>query len=363
MAGSSDSTGSAAIQRPNPSAPRDQSLDVARGIAIVLVVLGHVVRGLFASGLVDASLAGWAFVDKALYLLHLPVFAFATGLLMPRPVERDGQVRYLRGRLAMLVYVFLLWTLIEGTAEVLTSSVKNVPVTWIQVVTIWRPLGPLWFLPLLMLATLVVVVLAPWRGGRVRLLAAGLTVVASVAFWGLEGDYAFTRGLALVAWFVLGALVTFERFGRWSKGARPASLFVIVAMGTLVWVVAAWTPWVTAPTVIDPDRSLLSVAAGVVGVLGALTATLSVSILMARLGSPGALLAYPGRLSLQVYLAHVVFTAGTRVVLVRVGVVDPTTHVALGTAAGIAGPLLLERVTRGLPWLFAPPSRGGRGSS
>ncbi|MBB1513205.1 acyltransferase family protein [Tessaracoccus sp. MC1627] len=137
---------------------------MARGLAIIGVVVGHALRGLFAAGLADPAQPVWAFMDRALYLLHLPVFAFATGLLMPRPVERDGQARYLRERLSLLLYLFLLWTLIEGTAEVLTSSVKNVPVTWVEVLSIWTPLGPLWFLPLLMLATVVVVVLAPWRG-------------------------------------------------------------------------------------------------------------------------------------------------------------------------------------------------------
>ena len=158
-----------------------------------------------------------------------------------------------------------------------------------------------------------------------------------------------------MSWFLVGAMVTFERFGRWSKGARPASLLVIAVTGTVLWVAAAWTPWVTAPTIIDPGRDLGSVVAGVAGVLGAVAATLSVSVLIARLGSPGAALAYAGRLSLQIFLAHVVFTAGTRVVLVHVGVVDPITHVAVATAVGIAAPLVLVRVSRGLPWLFAPP--------
>ena len=124
MTGSNDSTDGRAGPSLDRPAARDRSLDVARGLAIIGVVLGHVVRGLFAAGLVDPSLARWAFIDRALYLFHLPVFAIATGLLMSRPVERDGQTRYLRGRLGMLSYVFLLWTLIEGTAEVLASSVK-----------------------------------------------------------------------------------------------------------------------------------------------------------------------------------------------------------------------------------------------
>nr|WP_182800461.1 acyltransferase [Tessaracoccus sp. MC1679] len=275
-----------------PEASRDRSLDVARGIAIACVVVGHALRGLFAAGLVDPSQSVWAVMDRALYLLHLPVFAFATGLLMPRPVERDGRARYLRARLSLLAYLFLLWTLIEGTAEVLTSSVKNVPVTWWQVLSVWRPLGPLWFLPLLMLATVVVVILSPWWGGRLRLLVVSLTVLASVAFWGWEGEFIFTRGLPLVAWFVLGALVTFDRFARWAARSRSWALVGIVLTGGAVWQWAASVPWVTVPTIIDPDRGLVSVLAGVAGVLGALGATLAVSILLGRMAVAGAVLAY-----------------------------------------------------------------------
>lgn len=187
------------------------------------------------------------------------------------------------------------------------------------------------------------------------MVAVTLIVLASLAFWGWEGVYAFTRGLPLVAWFLLGAWVTFDRFTHWAAQRRPGSLLAIAAVGSVACVAAGSTPWVTVPTIIDPQRGIVSVLAGVWAVLGALAAALAVSTLLGRQGIPGAVLAYPGRLSLQIYLAHVVFTAGTRVVLVRIGIVDPATHLALGTAAGIAGPLVLERVTRGLPWLFAPP--------
>lgn len=76
---------------------------------------------------------------------------------------------------------------------------------------------------------------------------------------------------------------------------------------------------------------------------------LAVSILLGRLGTPGAAFAYPGRLALQIYLAHVVFTAGTRVALVPITIADPVIDLFLGTAVGIAGPPVLEHETRGQP--------------
>jgi hypothetical protein len=43
---------------------------------------------------------------------------------------------------------------------------------------------------------------------------------------------------------------------------------------------------------------------------------------------------------MPVYLTHILFTAATRIVLVRLGVEGLLPHVLLGTAAGLAGPLI-----------------------
>ena len=46
-----------------------------------------------------------------------------------------------------------------------------------------------------------------------------------------------------------------------------------------------------------------------------------------------------------IYLAHTIFSAGTRAVLGRF-TADLTTHLILGTLAGIIGPLLIYAVIR-----------------
>lgn len=354
MAGSGPTTASS-VPAQVPSPVRDATLDIARGVAIVAVVIGHTLRGLLAAGLADPSASWVAFLDTALYLMHLPVFALGTGLLMPRPVERQGAVRYTVKRLAMLAYVFLLWTLIQGAIEVWTSPIKNVPVTWADVATVWRPIGQLWFLPLLMLATVLVVVVAPWRAGRTRMLALAAVVLGGVGCWGLEGEWMFTRGLALLPFFMVGAAITQERFSRGLEHFSEAWLAFIGFVTGAIWLAAAATPWVTAPTILDPQRAPISVGVGLVGSVAAVTAVVAFSALLARSQRAGVGLAYAGRMSLHIYLVHILFTAGVRVALTRVGIVEPGLHLVAGTIAGVAGPLLVERVTRRWPWLFVPP--------
>jgi surface polysaccharide O-acyltransferase-like enzyme len=57
-------------------------------------------------------------------------------------------------------------------------------------------------------------------------------------------------------------------------------------------------------------------------------------------GAPGRLVARLGQLSMPIYLAHTLFTAATRIVLIRFSD-SPALHLTLGTLAGLIGPVLL----------------------
>ncbi|MES2542184.1 MAG: hypothetical protein V4583_16615 [Pseudomonadota bacterium] len=64
-----------------------------------------------------------------------------------------------------------------------------------------------------------------------------------------------------------------------------------------------------------------------------------------RQTAPLRLLAYLGIASMGIYLAHTIFSAGTRAVLGRF-TPDLTAHMILGTLAGIVGPLIIYAVIR-----------------
>lgn len=84
---------------------RDQTIDIAKGLAIAMIVLGHVLRGMASSRLVDADASWYVVVDSALYQVHLPAFVFLAGLFVKRGVERRGARSYLATGWLALGYV------------------------------------------------------------------------------------------------------------------------------------------------------------------------------------------------------------------------------------------------------------------
>src|SRR5689334_5733384 len=62
-------------------------IDFVKGIAIILVVYGHVIQGAAYGGLVD----GWKFFplsEAFIYSFHMPAFFFVSGMLSGRSLEK-----------------------------------------------------------------------------------------------------------------------------------------------------------------------------------------------------------------------------------------------------------------------------------
>lgn len=333
-------------------AVRDQSVDVARGMAMVAIVLGHVERGLVAALVLpqDTALA----LDRLLYLFHLATFAYLSGLFVRSAVERDGPRRMVGRRFMLFAWLYLLWTAIQGTVRVAASSVVNTPVTLSDVLRIWVPEGQLWFLPWLVGVTVVAVAARPWLDTPRTVLVLSAAAVLAVAVWGYDPLYAFTRGWALLFPFLVGCVVA--QSGHAALTRRPGWATVVAVLGTSVWLWVGLGTSAVTPTTGGEGRTAQTVAFGVLGCAGGVVATLAVAALVARTPARG-VVSLVGRRSLEIFLAHIVVASGTRIVLVQLGVTDPWVHLVTGTTLGVVVPVVVASVVErlGWSWVFGLP--------
>ena len=162
------------------AAQRIEWLDAARGLAIVLVVFGHVLRGLEAAG--EAEGAAWVgAADLALYSFHMPLFFFLAGLNVRAALAR-GARGFTGDKLWTVVWPYLLWSTVQGSAAALAAGATNGERAWSDLLRIgWAPIGQFWFL----YALAVLHGVATLTGGRTRWLltvgAAALTASSATA--------------------------------------------------------------------------------------------------------------------------------------------------------------------------------------
>jgi len=132
---------------------RDASIDVARGIAIIAIVVTHVLRGLNAAHLLGHG--SWiAATDRVLCLWELSVFAFLGGIFVAKSVSKRSMGTYLQERTFQFVVLYLLWTALQGGVQLFAARLVNNPSSIGLLLRVWAPTGQLWYLPWLVLATL-----------------------------------------------------------------------------------------------------------------------------------------------------------------------------------------------------------------
>lgn len=335
---------------------RDTTIDAAKGIAIVAIVLGHVLRGLSSANIVDGDSSPFLAIDRTLYMSHLAIFALLSGIFVQQGVIKRGVSGYLRPRVSQFIYLYLLWQIIQIIVKLVTSQLVNSPVDPRNLITIWVPEGQLWFLPFLILVTIAAAVSKPWgTTRRSGLICAGIALL-SLLSWGFDGGVAGTQGIGLAIFFFAGTAIGSRQFlSTVNTASIPRLVAVTILAGLVFALILILTPAIP-PTINNGSRSALEIAWGFACATAALVAVIAFARLVAKTAL-GQTLAFLGARSMEIFLAHIIAASGTRIALAMAGVEAPVVHILVGTIAGIVLPLVLWRISVivGVPWLFAAP--------
>jgi len=277
-------------------------IDVARGIAISLVVLFH--AGMFAvpTGLAPAW---WTDLNLAFALVRMPLFFLLAGALSVGALQRSWR-RLWTTRIAVLVWVFVMWTVLRFLYyRVMPEPIELNQSKWIDLVlSVVRPSNGLWFL-FALVVFLVVTKLAAGRAARA--IALGIATLASLVLHAgaTTGNVAYDGILRYFVFFLAGVMFR-DLLVRTVERLNGLAVAVLLA-----GFVAGLALRGATGTVVDVLTALPVAVAGALGTLG-------VSRLLARraLGRPFAAL---GGRTLQVYVTHVIVLSALTTGLTALG--------------------------------------------
>jgi fucose 4-O-acetylase-like acetyltransferase len=324
-------------------------VEYAKAIGIILVVYGHAARGAQAAGIYPDE-HRFVFVDSVIYSFHMPLFFFLSGLFFTSSIAKRGPLRFIANKFDSLFYPYALWSVLQGSIEVLLSHWTNSHASATDVAQfLWSPRAQLWFLYALL---------------SVSILAALLLQA---------------RSTQRSVWIMLGAMVAFI-FRDYSLGCLPVAYvmtyFVFFMMGVCFEgsQVADWIDrkrW----SLVVPTVTMFVLAQGayhfVLGltyrtgnflalVLAMISLVAMVTICMCLSDRQRPLLAVIGSASLVIYLLHILVASGTRILFASVLHYRSLPAIlTVSTLFGVLIPLAVFRQTEkgSLRFLFAAPAR------
>jgi fucose 4-O-acetylase-like acetyltransferase len=313
-------------------------LDVAKGIGIILVVVGHAIGGLRSSNL-TSDRSSLEFFFYLIYSFHMPLFFFLSALFVERRIRQSPR-RFGLSILTRIAYPYFLWGTVQISVEFLTSGLLNHPMTFSsadQLFSIlWAPPAQFWFLYSLFFLHLIALIAFRINGSTAFVLTLAIIFAACAASPGLrEFITGYVTGTDIL-FYGLGACVGSSLLQWRGNIGRGYGLILIASIlfGSLVGV--GWQREI-------PLNTYAMLPAAFAGT--ALVLVLSASDTL----RDNKVLAYLGRRALSIYVLHVFFVAGTRIALVKgahvsdLGIVLPVI-----VLMGLIAPLAIDRVARSL---------------
>jgi fucose 4-O-acetylase-like acetyltransferase len=331
----------------NTMQERNVWVDYAKAIGIILVVYGHVARGVFNAGL-PMDEAEFVLVDSIIYSFHMPLFFFLSGLFFFDSLQKRGRGGLIINKIDTIAYPFIVWSLLQGLFEVALSNYTNGQVTLVEVFSLlWMPRAQFWFLYALFLVFVVCTFLYAKADRRFFL---PFVVLFGVLF-------VFQQDLTInnMTRFILGNTVFFA-LGVWFNEVKA---FFLARYSSLTLVFGA---------MFIAGQYLFHVTFGMNYTDGGLPvlalATVSIFFMVALSMWLGQYrvdwLLFIGASSMTIYLMHILAGSGVRVILSKfMGIDSITVHLLVGTLIGTAAPLVAQLIINRyrLHFLLAPPKR------
>ena len=302
------------------------------------MVVGHSLRGLvdrvFESSVLTQVLDQW------IYAFHIPLFFFLSGLLMDSALKKTFQST-LWSKVKTIVYPYCIWSIIQTVVRFFVIEGAQSPKELWRI--IYMPTMQFWFLYVLFIFMIAYVALRKLKVPVPFLMLICIALFISKLLTIRIGDWTVLYMLRPYGiYFMLGVLAKQNRLIETIETLKPASLLMSIVGGYGIVMVAA---------ALDiANSSYLMLICAILGIFS----SLSMAKLLDHLQAFRFIKRW-GILSLEIFVAHTIFSAFIRVMLQKVlNIDDVSLHILLSVAIGIYGPILLCRLCAAydFPYLF-----------
>lgn len=294
-------------------------VNIAKGIAIFLVVYGHVIDGLADSGYTFAS---YEVQHGIIYSFHMPLFFFLSGLFFDNMLKRE-LLTVIKSRALSLLYPYFLWGIIQGSIMAILSKFTNSGAGWEKVLLLpIDPFGQFWYLYDLFFMILLYLGLYKLVKNKSTVLIFAIAAFVATPFMDM---WEFSRIFHHFIFLVLGAM--FFDFESWFE-VKKIRIFIVLIIASLC---SFWA-----------GLNLLNFL--IFGLVGT-----GITVVLAKIVRNNRFLELLGIKSLSIYLFHILALAGSRIVLTKFwGFENIPILIVTLTIIGILLPLIADNVAERL---------------
>lgn len=302
---------------------RNKLVDALKGYACFLVVLYHVLLGIENAYGVDQVPYISVFLTNFTGTYHVPLFMFLSGFVYHLNNDwksKGSRIKFLQHKLINLGIPYVTFSVIYIMINSCMASSVNTAFGIENIFLLWkRPVAQYWFVFalfwLFVLFVLLSTVLKNWQITILLAVINWLSIFTNISL----GILSSAISMALV--FGVGTSISELYIDKLSKGKQGAIVIGHILFTSLM-------------IIFNVEAVELSKIVGIAGSIALVSLLIHLECINKVLGKIC-------KYSFPIYLLHTIFTAGIRVILMKIGINQYLIHVGMGLVFGFACPIVI----------------------
>ncbi len=313
---------------------RNVLIDKLKGYACFLVLFGHVIMGIRLAGIpIPAFFEG---VEQFIWSFHVALFLFLSGVVYKETGEWRGKQtkwRFIGYKLLNLGVPYAVFSVVYILINSLVGQTNTQSSAW-DALMIWKtPVAQYWFLYALFFLFCIWTCLSGLlKNWHITIAVLIIGYVLPLCGVGL-GSFDVVCYSALA--FGLGTFVSFSWLAKLPTVWKYVVMAAHVAVGVLLILLG------------QIETIGFKECMTVFGIY----ASIQFISLVGQWKPVERFLLFVNRYSFQIYLLHTIFTAGVRIVLIRLHITQWVIHVIVGIVCGLFCSVLAAFVAKKTKWL------------
>ncbi len=313
---------------------RNVLVDKLKGYACFLVLFGHVIMGVRLSEI--STPVFFAGLEQFIWSFHVALFLFLSGVVYRETggwKSKKTKGRFLLHKLLNLGIPYVVFSAVYILINTLAGQANNHSALR-DILYIWKtPVAQYWFLYALFFQFLIWTCLSGlFKDWQITLTTVAIGYLLPFLGIGLGSfDVVFYAALA----FGAGTCISFSRLTKLPVWGKWAVVLTHIAAGVLLIFLGK----IESPII----KELMF--------LFGIYASIQLISLLQNCKPIAKFLLFMNKYSFQIYLLHTIFTAGIRIVLLRLHITQWYVHILLGTVGGIACSVLAAVIAKKTKWL------------
>lgn len=316
---------------------RELWVDYTKMFACILVVVGHLLQGLNKANIQwNASL--YNYINTFIYIFHMPLFMCLSGYLYKKYTKINSWKEYfkfIKKKLINLGIPYLFFYLAYVFINMLFSSSVNSQKGIADIMNIFtNPMPPFWFLYALFFIFLVVPILEKILKNNRSIIFIFSILLHIFNIFIKTNIYAIDIVAEYLIYFYLGSILAYKIKEKTKNENIILYLLIFIVLASIYC-------FIIEKQILNTE--IMQMFKIILAILGTIETIQIFKYLTDRIKN-NKILNIISKNTMPIYLMHTIFSAGIRIILLKLGFVNFYLHFLTGLVFGVFGPIIVAKI-------------------